>query len=99
MPRVSKEGFINIQTIHTGDVCWWWTRERLHDYDYKNKVNIAVSSAIRAAEQQYNAYHNTTFCCQWEGVQIVGESLDDVVKAASIIAQALSRFKGVKHLG
>lgn len=90
--------FISTETIHSAEVAWWWTDDKLHDDDYKIKVNDAVNKKVCEACKKYDVRNDTRYCCQWEGIRIEGCDMGSVIHAAKEVATVLSRFKDVVSL-
>ena len=87
-----------METTHFGSISWWWTDDKLHDYEYKLRVNDAVNAAVAKAKANYDVTKNLQLRCQFEGVELMGSDIADVTKAANDVASVLKRFKGVVPL-
>lgn len=96
--RVESSRFISVETTHFGSISWWWTDDKLHDYEYKLRVNDAVNAAVAKAKANYDVTKNLQLRCQFEGVELMGSDIADVTKAANDVASVLKRFKGVVPL-
>lgn len=90
--------FVQIETIHRASVEWWWSDRKLHDDEYKRKVQDAVDAAVRKAESQFDVRNNIGFCCQWEGIELQSFDLGAVTAAAQMVGAVLARFKDVRPL-
>jgi len=90
--------FVTVTTVHIGEVAWFWTDEKLHDMEYHFQVQDAIDKKIEALKGIYAIEKDVDYRCQWEGVQIMGDELADVEKAALEIARHLAKFKGVRPL-
>ena len=90
--------FISIETTHSAEIAWWWSNEKLHDHAYHCVVDDAVKSKVREACATHHVRHNTSYCCQWEGVELLGADKSAVELAANEVAAVLSRFKDVMSL-
>ena len=90
--------FISIETTHSAEIAWWWTKEKLHDLAYHIKVWDAVDAKIRDVCNRLDVQHDTRYCCQWDGRQLVGLDRATVELAANEVASTLSRFKDVISL-
>lgn len=63
------------------------------------RVRQAVDAQVADVVKRYpSVYQDTRFCCQWEGVQLVGVDHAEVTTAAREVAAVLSRFKQVRPL-
>ena len=85
--------FILVGTTHSAEVAWWWSNEKLHDFSYHIEVWDAVDAKIRDVCGRFDVQHDTRYCCQWEGRQLVGKDRETVELAAHEVASTLSRFK------
>lgn len=90
---------IDIRTIHEAEIQYFWTDSHLHDLDYHFKVFDAVDAEVsKICEASDTLYHDTSYCCQFEGVMISGTSLKDVKDAAKQLARVISRFKFIRFI-
>jgi hypothetical protein len=87
--------FASVQTVHRGEVSWWWTEDRVHDLDYHIKVNDSVDKKISELEKKHNVRRDTRYCCQFEGALIEGENRETIEAATLSIARYIARFTGV----
>jgi hypothetical protein len=87
-----------IETQHVALIEWWWTDRRLHDDDYKIKVQDTVDEVVQCAEDRFGVEEDKTLTCQWEGVLIRGACMEKVQEAARLIVRALRRFRDVRPL-
>lgn len=90
--------FIAIQTTHSAEVAWTWSNEKLHDETYKSKVHDAVDLKVREVCAKHQVSHDVSYCCQWEGIQLLSEDRSAVELAAKEVAAVLARFKDVMSL-
>lgn len=90
--------FVSLVTIHRGDVGWWWTDDKLHDMDYRIRLNDSIDKKVEEVTRKYRVGRDLKYCCQFEGVCVQGEDKASVEKAATEIATYLARFKGVRPL-
>jgi hypothetical protein len=90
--------FASVQTVHRGEVTWWWTYGKLHDLDYHIKVNESVYKKIADLESKYNVRRDTRYCCQFEGALIEGENRESIEAATLSLARYIARFSGVMPL-
>ncbi|SFF32399.1 hypothetical protein [Paracidovorax wautersii] len=98
LQEADSNPFVTSRTVHFAEVSYWWEDGKVHDDDYKIKVNAALNKAAEAAAKKHDVMRDIGYCCQWEGLQFVGETLTQVVAAANDVSKALARFKGVKPL-
>lgn len=96
--RTPARDFFSVQTVHMAIVSFWWTDERLHDTDYKIKVNDALKTKMGEMLLRYDVTNDTTHRCQWEGFCLVGSNLEHVNSAAKELCQHLAKFSGVVPL-
>lgn len=97
-PVAESNPFVTSETVHCAQVSYFWTDEKLHQTDYQLSVHDAVDKAVEKATKKHDVVQNTSFTCQWEGVEFEGESLAAVTAAANDVAKVLGRFKGVRPL-
>lgn len=97
-PVAKSNPFVTSETVHCAQVSYWWTSEKLHQTDYQIGVHDAVDKAVEKAAKKYDVVRNTSFTCQWEGVEFEGGSMAAVTAAANDVAKVLGRFKGVRPL-
>jgi hypothetical protein len=96
--RQKAEEFVTIDTVHRGDVSWWWTDEKLFDTGYHIKVNDSMDKKTAELERKYDVQRDTRYCTQFEGVLFEGENRDSVEAAARELARHLARFTGIRPL-
>ena len=94
MPK-STQDFLCIETIHYATISWWWTDKSLHDTDYHIKVCDSMHHKAKGLEQEYDVQVDTRFCTQFEGIQLMGTSLEDVQEAGKKLALHLLRWRDI----
>lgn len=95
MSAVGEKPKVEIRTLHYALLQWWWAEGVMHDDAYTGKVNDAIDKAVERVCEAYGVTSDTQLRCQWEGVQIYGESLEAVQKAGAELQSVLGRFKYV----
>ena len=90
--------FVQVETIHQGEVSWWWRNEWLHDNDYQLKVDESVNVKVKEIILKYDVQDDCEYRTQWEGRLFFGTDLKNVTNAANELAQYIVRFKGVVSL-
>lgn len=96
--KLRYDSFLSLETIYYAEVAWWWTDEKLHDTQYTHSVYDSLSVKVRELADKYGLEENTRYCCQWEGVQIMGANQANVERAGRELAKHLARFTGVVPL-
>ena len=91
----STQDFLCIETIHYATISWWWTDKSLHDTDYHIKVCDSMHHKAKGLEQEYDVQVDTRFCTQFEGIQLMGTSLEDVQEAGKKLALHLLRWRDI----
>lgn len=99
MSLIKDKAVVDIRTVHYAMIQWWWKDSHVHDYEYKVKVNDAMDMTIAFLEEMLDVTNDTRFCCQWEGLQLYSESMEDIQKAAKKLSEKLSQFKFVEFIG
>ena len=97
MPN-AVNSFLTVTTVHEADVTWWWLDNTLHDLDYHIRMNDSVDKKVRELTAKYDVEQNTSYCCQWEGVQLLGADKAVVEAAGQELARHVMRFKGIQPL-
>ena len=95
---MKHESFLTVDAIYRAEVAWWWTDEKLHDVDYSHTVYDSLAEKVRELSDKYDVQEDTRYCCQWEGVQLMGENKSNVELAGRELAKHLARFTGVTSL-
>lgn len=75
MPERKMSNFISIQTTHSAEIAWTWTNEKLHDTNYRHKVQDAVDLKVREVCAKSDVRNDTRYCCQWEGTDQLTQKL------------------------
>lgn len=97
--RTVAAPYIDLRTIHEAENSWWWADTHVHNSDYTHKVNEAIRiEHERLCAASDTLVNDTSYCCQWEGVKVMGADLAEVSFAAQKLAQLLARYKFVKFL-
>jgi hypothetical protein len=90
----SPKPIVAVRTVYEAEIQWYWTDSHVHDQDYKNKVNDAVDAEIkRVCDESLTLYQDTGYCCQWEGMKLIGEGAEEVRVAGEKVAKVLARYK------
>lgn len=96
--RAKVSDFVEVSTIHHGELWFWWAEEKLFDGDYHIKVHDSTDAKVRELEAKYGVQDDTQLRCQFEGRRLLGEDRDKVEAAIKELARHLMRFKGVVPL-
>ena len=97
MPKQYRD-FLETETLHYATISWWWTDKSLHDIDYHIKVSDSMNAKAQELCLAYDIDTNTGFCCQFEGVQLVGLSQEAVQAAGAELAKHLMRWREIRSL-
>lgn len=92
---ITATRFLASSTVHQADVTWWWAEDKVHDSDYTIMVNDSMRQKAKELEREFDVTDDTRYCCQWEGIQLLGEDKAKVDAAGLQLARHLARFKGV----
>jgi hypothetical protein len=94
----SPKPIVAVRAVYEAEIQWYWADSHVHDQDYHNKVNDAVDAEIkRVCDPSPTLYQDTRYCCQWEGIKLIGESLEQVRQAGEQVAKVLGRYKFLLH--
>ncbi len=94
-PSELAEAFMYVETVHQGSVQFWWADGYLHDTAYNLAVKDSMYAKAKELAGKYDVSIDTRFCCQWEGLQFLGEDLQKVKAATRELACHMGRFKGI----
>jgi hypothetical protein len=94
----TAKSFLTVSTVHHAEVTWWWVDDKVHDSDYTIMVDDSMRKKAKELEDKYDVTDDTRYCCQWEGIQLLGDDKAKVEAAGRELAQYLARFKGVVPL-
>lgn len=89
---------IDLRTIHEAQIQWWWKDSHLHNVDYHISVNDGSRAELARLCKIYDVGDDTSYCCQWEGLQIVGTNLEQVTKASKKLASYMRQFKHIQFI-
>lgn len=86
-----------VTTQHYGTVQFVYSAEVIHSperWKYEEKFRAKLDVIV----EQYGVVENDAFCCQGEGYQIQGESLEKVTAAIKALTAYLASFKCVEFV-
>lgn len=83
------------ETRHYASVVFWWTKEKLHDTEYRMMIDRRINAKITALALKYAIEQDIRASYQWEGYCLFGHDKQQVEKAIAELAQAVSKFKGI----
>lgn len=89
---------IDLRTIHEAEIQWWWKDSHVHNTGYHISVNDGSRAELARLCKIFDVVDDTSYCCQWEGLQIVGSNLEQVTKAAKQLASYMLQFKHIKFI-
>lgn len=90
--------FCEVNTVHEAIIQYWWSAKRLHDHEYRSRINDRLREIVKLIEKYYDVKNDTLFCCQWEGFRLYGSDLETVKEAAKMLVSKISSFQDIKAL-
>lgn len=90
--------FVEITTVHQGELFFWWTDDKLHDINYHIKVWDSLDAKVSELESKYGVQDDTQLRCQFEGRRLLGEDREKVEAAIHELATHLMQFDGIRAL-
>lgn len=91
--------FVQVETIHQGEVSWRWRKEWLHNAGYQIKVADSVNKKVKEIVSKYDVEDDGQYRTQWDGRLFIGTNLENVIAAANELARHMAKFKGLASLG
>jgi hypothetical protein len=90
--------FVEITTVHQGELFFWWTQEQLHNVDYHIQVWDSLDAKVSELEKKYGVQDDTELRCQFEGRRLLGDDREKVEAAIHELASHLMQFDGIRAL-
>lgn len=88
--------FVRVESLHRGEVAWWWSGDKLDDAEYRVKVCASVEAKVQALERKFGVAEDKMYLPkQREGRCFIGDDKELVERAAEALGRHLQRFPGV----